>query len=105
MAQVAVSRQKEIDEKRKQQFLKATKYIVDDINGHVNSDKKDKYTGWPTGWNYGSQLRGEYFLADDLKLSQLNEYLKNTSTNSALKIEDLNRIADSIGMFSLNGSH
>ena len=96
MAQVAASRQKEIDEKRKQQFLKATKYIVDDINGHVNIDKKKKYTGW----DFGYELRREYFLINGSKLNQVNDFLKNNTKNWDLQIEDLYRIADSVGTFS-----
>ena len=96
MAQVAASRQKEIDEKRKQQFLKATKYIVDEINGHVTIDKKKKYTGW----DFGYELRREYFLINDSKLNQVNDFLKNNTKNWDLQIEDLYRIADSVGTFS-----
>ena len=65
IAQVATSRQKEIDEhvreQRKQQFLKATKYIVDDINGH--DQEKTYYES-----DYRYKLRKEYFLADSDKL-------------------------------------
>ena len=96
MAQVAASRQKEIDEKRKQQFLKATKYIVDDINGHVTIDKKKKYTEW----DFGYELRREYFLVNSSKLDQVNDFLKNNTKNWDLQIEDLYRIADSVGTFS-----
>ena len=43
--QAAASRQKEIDEKKKQLMLKATNFIVDDINAQANCDNQTLYKG------------------------------------------------------------